>query len=607
MKKLKWIPECALLLLTFLLPLKFGSAAVTPEMPMSYWTDPVAILVAAWPVLLFSLFSAVVLALCILMIPKPQQANRELRCYGWLWILVFLACLPGWIYSTTWDFAAQNTAHLLGLLCWALALVRTLESDPAFSRRLIGALIAGLLVSVYSAFCQYFSGFEDTLNFVRKREVQLGVPLLDGQFGNRLKEARVSGDFSICNSYAGYLVLVFPVALAWLWKLGSRIRPALPAQLILTLPAAGVFLFLLKETGSRGGVLALLAGGFLILPCLKLARKWKFLLWSLVPVGLAGFWLLVRFGRGFNSMLIRFDYFQAAFRMALMRPFTGVGWGEFLNDYLILKNVVNDETPHSPHNFILTLGSQCGIPALVLTALLLALPVVAALVLLSRKCRTESSANCAMEMAFVWGIGGWTVHSMTELNYETPGSVGMALMLSVLVLSCCRLPLLDRVSAMLADPPAAKTAFLIASALSVGVTLLYLPPLIRAEMNYDALHSMTDPRFSSPASAGRIDPAVVRDALVRCDSRSPFPYASASAYFLSLGPYHTADALDLLEDAIKRTPRRSAYYFRKYRILRMLPGRKDEADQALSKARELSPKNPQYYPDGITPFGTRSY
>ena len=104
----------------------------------------------------------------------------------------------------------------------------------------------------------------------------------------------------------------------------------------MTLPLRGrqsmFFLFLLKETGSRGGVLALLGGGFLVLPCLKLARKWKILLWSLVPCGLAAFVLLVKFGRGFNSMLIRFDYYQAALRMMLIRPFTGAGWGEFLND-----------------------------------------------------------------------------------------------------------------------------------------------------------------------------------------------------------------------------------------------------------------------------------
>ena len=607
MDKLKRIPQILLLVLTFLLPLKFGSAACTPEMPMSYWTDPVAILVASWPVLLFPFFSAVVLALCILCLPKPDRPCRELRYYGWIWALVILSCLTGWIHASTWDFAAQNTAYLFGLLCWALALIRTLESDPGFARYLTGALIAGLVFSVYSAFCQYLSGFEDTLNFVRKREERLGISILDGQFGNRLKEARVSGDFSICNSYAGYLILVFPVVIAWLWNLGGRVTPQLPARLVLTLPAAGVFLFLLKETGSRGGVLGLLAGLFLLLPGLKLARKWKIMLWSLVPIAAAGFWLLLRFGRGFNSLLIRLDYFQAAFRMALIRPFTGAGWGEFLNDYLILKDVVNDEAPHSPHNFILTLGSQCGLPALLLTTLLLAVPLTAALILLYRKYRSERMENCALEMAYVCGIGAWTFHSMVELNYETPGSVGVAVVLSVLILNRTRPDGLVRLPEKIIDSAAGKTAFLLLCAAATGFTLVYLPPLIRAEMNFDALYSQTDPRFSSSTNGSRVEPAVVRDMLAQCDPRSPFPYASAASYFFSLGPYHTEKSLELLDQAIKLTPKRSAYYFRKYQLLRLLPGRGDDAEKALLKARELSPKNPQYYPNGITPYGARSY
>ena len=32
-----------------------------------------------------------------------------------------------------------------------------------------------------------------------------------------------------------------------------------------------------------------------------------------------------------------------------------------------------------------------------------------------------------------------------------------------------------------------------------------------------------------------------------------------------------------------------------------------QAQQALQKARTLSPKNPNYYPDGVTPYGRRSY
>ncbi len=609
MKKfLPRIPKTCLIILTFLLPLKFGTTAGIPEMPMTYWTDPAGIIVAAWPVLLFSFFAAVTLALAILFTPRPEQPSAQLQVYGWLWLLTMAATLPGWIHCTTWDFAALNTAHVLGMLCWALALIRVLESDRDFAKCLIGAIITGLVFSVYSAISQYLTGFDDTLKFIQDKEAKTGVSILEGQFGNRLKESRVSGDFSICNSYAGYLVMIFPLALALLWNVGQRVTPPLPAKLILTLPCLGVFLFLLKETGSRGGVLALLGGGFLVLPCLNLTRKWKILLWSMVPCGLAAFVLLVKFGRGFNSMLIRFDYFQAALRMMLIRPFTGAGWGEFLNDYLILKNVVNDEAPHSPHNFILTLGSQCGIPVFLLSALLLALPLIAALIALSRRCRKESPNFAAAEIAMVWGIGGWTLHSMLELNYETAGSWGLAVVLAVLVLSKTQLPLVNRLPSAVTASKVSRAAGLLFAAAAAGITLVFLPPVIKAEMNYDVLHSMTDIRFAAdPAKARKIEPADVRDALAKCDPRSPFPYAAVSSYFQTQGPYYTKDALEMLDHAIRLTPKRSAYYYRKYRILNLFPSRQAEAEAALNKARELSPKNPQYYPDGVTPYGTRSY
>ncbi len=270
--------------------------------------------------------------------------------------------------------------------------------------------------------------------------------------------------------------------------------------------------------------------------------------------------------------------------------------------------MVNDEAPHSPHNFILTLGSQCGIPVFLLSALLLALPLIAALIALSRRCKEQSPNFAAAEIAMVWGIGGWTLHSMLELNYETAGSWGLAVVLAILVLSKTELPLVNRLPSAVTASKASRAAGLLFAAAAAGITLVFLPPVIKAEMNYDTLHSMTDIRFAAdPAKARKIEPADVRDALAKCDPRSPFPYASVSSYFLAQGPYYTADALEMLDNAIRLTPKRSAYYYRKYRILDQFPSRKAEAEAALNKARELSPKNPQYYPDGVTPYGTRSY
>lgn len=604
--KLSILPKAFLLILTFLLPLKFGSTVGVPEMPMAYWTDPLAILIASWPVMLFPVFSAVTLAFCILFLPKAREKNKNLRLYALIWGLFALFSLPGWVHATTWDFAAQNTAHCFGLASYVFALCLTVEYDPAFLRRLFGAVLAGLVFSIWSALNQYFSGFEDTLKYIQEKEAKTGISMLDGQFGSRLRESRVSGDFTVCNSYAGYLVLVFPLLIGALWKLGSKVTPPLPAKLILTLPAAGLFLFLVKETGSRGAVLALLAGLVLVALTLKLPQKFKFFLYALLPVGAVAFFLIVRFGRGFNTMLIRFDYFQAAFKMMLRNPFTGAGWGEFFNDYLILKNVVNDEAPHAPHNFILALGSQCGIPAFLISILLLLFPLAAALYLLSKS--EEKDADRSLKTVFVFGLGAWIFHSMLELNYETPASVALAALLGVMVLAVPgSAALTGRIPKKFFEAKGPSVIFLLSAAILSASTLLMTPRIIAAEMNFDLLHSATDRRFAADVSKPPPDIQTVKDMLARCEKSSPFPFAAASSYMLAQGPYYVDDALALLDEAIRLAPRRSAYYFRKYQILKHFSSRSEEAQKCLEKARTLSPKNPQYYPDGVTPFGTRSY
>lgn len=604
--RLSFLPKAFLLFLTFLMPLKFGSTVGIPEMPMSYWTEPVSILVASWPVMLFPAFSAVALALCILCLPKPREKKVNLRLYALLWAVFAALSLLGWIHATTWDFAMQNLLHCFGLASFVFALCLTVEYDPAFVRKLFIAVIAGLAFSVWSALNQYFSGFEDTMKYIREKEEKTGISIMEGQFGTRLRESRVAGDFTVCNSYAGYLVLVFPLLIGALWKIGSTVTPPLPAKLILGLPALGLFLFLVKETGSRGAVLSLLAGTAFLIFALKLPRRVKVFLYALLPLGGIAFGLLVYFWRGFHSMMFRLDYFQASLKMMALHPFAGAGWGEFLNDYLILKNLVNDEAPHSPHNFVLTLGSQCGVFAFLIASAVLVFPLAAAVYRFSGSGKDDPDRP--MKAALLFGLGAWTFHSMLELNYETPASVGLAALLGVMVLSVPEsMPWTLRIPERFFAGKIASSVFLLTAAALAASTLLLSPRIVSAEMNYDLLYTSTDRRFAPDPSKPPPDVQTVKDMLSRCEKRSPFPYAAASTYLFQQGPYYAEDGMAMLDEAIRLSPKRSAFYYRKYRILEMLPGRAAEAEKNLEKARALSPRNPQYYPDGITPFGTRTY
>ena len=83
---------------------------------------------------------------------------------------------------------------------------------------------------------------------------------------------------------------------------------------------------------------------------------------------------------------------------------------------------------------------------------------------------------------------------------------------------------------------------------------------------------------------------------IRTTPLSPFPYAAASAYYLSQGPLGLDHGISLLDKAIERAPKRAGYYYRKYQILSHYPFRSEEARQALEQAQKLSPKNPNYFP-----------
>lgn len=600
--KLAFLPRAFLLFLTAILPLKFASTAGVPEMPMIYWTEPVGILIGSWSVMLFPAFAAFALILCILLMPPPDMKNPLLRGYALLWALFAAASLSGWIHASTWDFAIQNTLHCFGLACYAMSLCLMLERDPKhFARQLFIAILTGAAFSIYSALNQYWSGFEETRKFIEEKERATGQQIMTGQFASRLMESRVSGDFAVCNVYAGYLALVFPLILAVLYRFGGRVTPPWAARLILCGGGGALYLFLLKETGSRGGILALIVGIAFTILAFRIPRRIRFFCYALIPVMLAGFVILVKMWRGFASMLFRFDYFKAAFEMMLAHPLSGAGWGEFFHEYLIYKDLINDEAPHGPHNFILAAGSQAGTGAFLISGILLLIPLAAALYLFHKASVSGDDADdrimkCGMTLAIV----SWTFHSMIELNYETPGSTATAIALGSLILVAKGA---DRIVSLPVPETAGKKKlcsmlFLLISAGLVLYPALKLPQAVAGEMCYERLHSSTDVRFGTPRKGNPPTPDEVMRMLqdcVRITPDSPFPYAAASSYYLTLGPFYVNESLSLLDEAIKRAPKRAGYYYRKYLILRHLPGRAAEAEQALKKAQELSPKNPEYF------------
>ena len=93
-----WIAaEVFAFLLTALLPIKFASIVSVPEAGALYWSDPLSLLIIAWPLPVFMLAASILLALTVA--AAATRRDMTLRTpplkYGALWGVLGCVSLVG--------------------------------------------------------------------------------------------------------------------------------------------------------------------------------------------------------------------------------------------------------------------------------------------------------------------------------------------------------------------------------------------------------------------------------------------------------------------------------------------------------------------------------
>ncbi len=585
-----FIAETLAILFVFLLPLKFGAIIGIPDITMIYWRELFPLIISPWPSTLLPIFSALLLLVTIICVPKsPRCSSKGTLALLWL-AFAGAGTLGAFAENVIVNYPMHMIPYGFGLASAAMAFALLLDNRPALAGKLLGASALALVFSLYSGLNQYYSGFEDTM--AKINEMEANGMTFHGNMKLRLSEQRISADFSACNAYAGYLLLAIPVLLAWLWKAGARVSPPMLSRCVFTIPVFLISVFVLIKTGSRGAVLA--AGLALILCALalKLSMRVRWGIFALIPIGGGAFALMLALGRGAKSMIFRFDYFWAALRMMLESPLTGKGWGGFFQQYLILKLLENDEAPKSPHNLLLTPGSQAGVLAFLL---ILAITVIAGWCCY-RYFRSHSLPDILpdeqiMQTAAVYGLVAWGIHSMLEVSYETPASMTLAIVFGMIVCS-----MKENQPPVLSETPHPrmwKTMFVLSSVCLIMCSLMTSEKLLSFELAYEHLTNLQDPRFSMYKTAAM--PPEILNAAKLCDEiapLSPFQSKSVSTYFASRGEWDEAEKY--LDEAIRRAPSMAAYHFQRYRLLMRDPTRSGEALKSLETARKLSPMNPKY-------------
>jgi len=296
--------------------------------------------------------------------------------------LFLLATVISTVGACDKRLAITHTVTLLGPVFAALLLVQIL--DRRGSLALVLVVIAALgVVSTYQCTEQLLVSNQVTIEQYEETPEILLEPLgIDPgtfkhfMFEHRLYSRGIRGFFTTSNSAASFAILAAFAAAIVLARSGgdskspksqwrNRLLPAAAATIVI----AGLLL-----TQSKGGIMAFVLGAT-ILALSWGVRRWfgahaRKILAIAVPVGLllavGACSLLVSYGikhgrlPGGNSMLVRWQYWEATARMCADHPLTGVGPGNFANYYPHYKPPAALESVADPHNFVLSFLAQYG-------------------------------------------------------------------------------------------------------------------------------------------------------------------------------------------------------------------------------------------------------
>ena len=565
MDTLRKLLNGAILLFAALLPLKFTHSPGAPAVPASYWGDIPSLIFCGWSMHVFSLAAALLLFFSLLIRPAAGKDGSK-KIYLILWGAVCAASLCGIVNASCFEYVRQTLDVIFGCACFAASAVLALDREKNFTRPLLFAACAGALLSALAGWDQIFGGLGETRDFAEK--TGLGGEM-SGLLQRQLNSDRIFGTFPLCNTFAGYLAAVLPLAAAaaWLWA-KDRFRTQRFARFLC--PAAVLIFFAvpLWMTGSRGAILSRAAGVFAVLFPLLKSRGARLVLAGCAAAVFAFFVLLVIFRRGADSAVFRLDYWLAAFRMMFAHPFAGTGWGDFYHEYPALKLLLNDELPHSPHNLPLYFGSQCGMAGFLAALALIVWPLVIAFRRLAGAAPEERLFTAALTAS----LCVITLDSLLEVGIECPAFAGLMILLSAAVLHRG------------GPAEAIRPRYALPALLPVLAVIVLASVEIRREAAFADFYELAHPAFSRDGTGNPPSESDLRSAFEKAREAVPSnPFVYAEMARRSRDPH---EARLLISQAIRLAPAETGFYRTRIRM----GTSPDETESDRIRLQQLDPK-----------------
>lgn len=607
-------------ILTFLLPIKFGMIAGTPEVAFSIPGNLMRLAFFTWPPSLFYLASALLLLGVTIFCPTPEIKNLKMptSLIAFTWVLLLLTSLAGAVNASVYDFVFLQIIHFSGIACFAIAIMRLIQIRPEIKIWLLNAIVASTILTALMGLNQYISGFKATLDYVYKQEIETGIKVSSGM-QNRLMQTRIFGPFSICNSLAAHLIITIPLCLwailknistlktvvavsgayALLMLVFAEIHPflfficifiVLAVTLLIIIrgnkknfkyimPAGLIFsalllFFILRYTNSRGGMIAFAFSMLFLLFLAPLNKKLRMLFGLLIAVVTVPFIFSDIFARSLSSMEVRFDYFLSALKIFKSHPFFGTGWGDFFHEYTTIKTFPGSEAPHTPHNFILSFASQTGILGFTAAVLVISAPFW-----FYFRDRQKYSFNWKNAI-IITGWSAWGIHSLVDFNIQVCGTVATGIVM--LMLLDLKTP--DKEKDESNSYRKTKILWYIPLLILSFSTIFFAIDRLKYNSEFTILSDLCKPKQKTKASFEEIEIQLKRTQQIM--PQSPFPYINAGAYALYLGEWARAEMYYL--KAVKLSPERASLYYR-LAIAQQKLGKEQEAIKNLKKAAALFP------------------
>lgn len=402
--------------------LKLGTPSVMEER-ISAPKTLAEIIFSSWPAVVGQLATgcAVVLGWLALMgeggLRERGRAPRWIRLAPALWLAwQFVASLDTVSGRLTVPTLLHFTVTTIWFYLGVLVLGRVCRLGVF---RLV--VLAGFCLMVLVGLEQHFWGLEDTRKFFYSRPDLMAAAPPD--FQAKLASDRIWGTLFYPNAFAGGILLLLPVSLAFLWKLSDGRFEASARWVLIGLVAVPA-LCCLYWTGSKTGLLLALGQGVAFLAFLPIPRKLKINAGvAILVVGLAGFFLVFAdyFKGGARSLGARADYWRAAATTFSRNPLNGSGPGTFMVPYQQLKSE-DAEMARLAHNDYLQQASDSG---LVGFAAFFAF-VWGSVILLYRK----GARSGDWEFRLIWlGLAGWALQIGMEFSLYIPGLAWPAFLL----------------------------------------------------------------------------------------------------------------------------------------------------------------------------------